>query len=81
MHVTIRFFASHREATGRASVVADVPDESTVAEVFARVSADYPAVTLTGRGVAFALNHEHVPGDAKVRDGDEIAILPPVAGG
>ena len=34
-----------------------------------------------GRAVRVAVNHELVAADAPVRDGDEIALLPPVTGG
>jgi molybdopterin synthase sulfur carrier subunit len=35
----------------------------------------------SGRAVRVAVNHELVAADAPVREGDEIALLPPVTGG
>lgn len=34
-----------------------------------------------GRAVRFAVNHAVAPEDAVLRDGDELALLPPVTGG
>ena len=34
-----------------------------------------------GRAVRVALNHQLVPAEALVADGDEVALLPPVTGG
>lgn len=81
MQVTVRLFAAHREAAGKNAFVADLPDGSTVKDAFALACAEFPAIAQTGRSVAFALNQSHVSGDAQLRDGDEVALLPPVAGG
>lgn len=37
--------------------------------------------TLPGDRVRAAVNDEFVPGDAKLREGDRIVFIPPVAGG
>jgi molybdopterin converting factor subunit 1 len=81
MQVTIRLFAADREAAGRSSFVANVPNGSTIADVYRRVIEEHPGIGRSARAVAFALNREHASADAPVRDGDELAILPPVAGG
>jgi molybdopterin synthase catalytic subunit len=81
MHVTVLLFAAHREAAGKHRFVAELPDGSTVSDAFERVCAEFPAIAQSARSVAFALNQSHVSGDATVRDGDEVALLPPVAGG
>jgi sulfur-carrier protein len=81
MQVTVRLFAAHREAAGTNAYVADLPEGSTVADAFGRVCAEYPAIARTARGVAFALNQTHVSSEALLSDGDELALLPPVAGG
>ena len=81
MQVTVRLFASHREAAGKNVCVVDLPDGSTAADAFARTCTEFPAIAATARGVAFAVNQQLVAGEARLRDGDEIAFLPPVAGG
>jgi molybdopterin synthase catalytic subunit len=81
MRLSIRLFAAHRETAGRDTIDVDVPDGTSVAEIFARVCADYPAMATSGRSVAYAVNRVHVDGDACVNAGDEVAFLPPVAGG
>jgi molybdopterin converting factor subunit 1 len=81
MHVTIRLFAAHREAAGRSTYIANLPDGCTVADVFRHVCAEFPDISRTARSVAFARNRELASGDVLVDDGDEIAFLPPVAGG
>lgn len=81
MHVSIRLFASHREATGRSSLSVEMPEHSSAADVFATLNERFPALRNHANGIAFAINQEQVSPTAEVRDGDELAILPPMAGG
>lgn len=81
MQVTVRLFAAHREAAGKNIFVADLPDGSTVSDAYDVLCAAFPALARSARSVAFALNQTHVSGAEEVRDGDEVALLPPVAGG
>ncbi len=81
MRVTIRLFASQREAAGRAVVVAELPTGAIASEAFDRVCEQFPALRGAAASVAFAVNREHATPDAVLADGDELAVLPPVAGG
>lgn len=81
MRVTVRLFAAHREAAGTSTYVADLPAGATVSDAFARVCSAFPGIANGARSAAFALNRSHVGGDARLAEGDEVAILPPVAGG
>ena len=81
MRISVRLFAAHREAAGTGELATEVADGSTVADAFAQIRAAHPALERVSRGVAFALNQVHVSDDARLHDGDELAVLPPVAGG
>ena len=83
MKVSLRYFASIREALGTgsdslvtsAATLADVRDEliargGTYAEVLAR-----------GKAVRMALNQEIEDESAPLIDGAEVAFFPPVTGG
>jgi molybdopterin converting factor subunit 1 len=81
MRVTVRFFASHREATGLTTYIADVPDGSSAAEVLSSLYGSFPKLKSASVRVAFAINRNHVNPATPLRDGDELALLPPMAGG
>jgi molybdopterin converting factor subunit 1 len=81
MHVTVRFFASHREATGQTAFRADVPADASVSDVLDLVVDRFPALKPLCGGVAFAVNQSLVPAQTVLCDGDELAFLPPMAGG
>lgn len=81
MRITVRLFASQREAMGRSSLDAELPEGATAQDAFARLSAAHPQLAALAGSVAFAVNREHAPPEAPLHDGDELALLPPVAGG
>ena len=78
MRVTVKYFASLREALGRAEERMEVPGASTVGDVWSRAVAD---VGLPKVQVLCALHKEYVDADHPLRDGDEVAFFPPVTGG
>ena len=83
MLVTIRYFASVREALGQGSEQLDTP-AATLGELrdelIARggVWADSLA---RGRAVRMALNQVMSPESAQLSEGAEVAFFPPVTGG
>jgi len=81
MHVLVRFFAVHREATGQSSYVADVPAGTRVRDALRLVAHQFPALGGHASGIAFAVNQTVVSDDFTLHDGDELALLPPMAGG
>ena len=81
MHITVRLFASHREAAGVSEIVVDLPADARAVDAFATCRRTHPGLPPPGAGIAFAVNRELAKADTKLRDGDEVAVLPPVAGG
>ena len=81
MQVRVRFFAAMRERFGASEVKLGLPDGTTVAEVLARLNADYPAVRLMQQRFTVAVNRSFAKHDRVLVDGDEVALIPPVSGG
>ena len=81
MHVTVRLFARLRELAGASELRREVPDGSTALDVWNGLSADFPALADYTKAISVAVNEEYTRLAARVRDGDEIAFLPPVSGG
>lgn len=73
--VTIRCFAALRERAGRGTWTEVLADGETVRDLYLRL---FPP----GDGVvAYLVNRETVPPEARPAPGDEVAFLPPVGGG
>ena len=83
MKVTIRYFASMREAMGTSSEVLETQAATLGAlrsELLARGGAGAEALD-TNRSVRMALNQVMSGPDAALTEGCEIAFFPPVTGG
>jgi molybdopterin synthase catalytic subunit len=79
--LTIRLFATLRERAGAPELTRDYPDDATVAQIWERLKAEFPALEGHRDAVRFAVNQEYVDDDYRPRPGDEIAFIPPVSGG
>jgi len=79
MSVRVRLFAAFREIAGVSAL--DLPAEQarTVGEAWGRLLARYP--DLNHHAPSAAVNATYAALNDAVRDGDEVAFLPPVSGG
>ena len=81
LRVKVLFFASYADLLGRDEWESRFPIASRVSDVVHRVRSELPKGDLMPERPLVAQNQEHVRLDAMVHDGDEIAFLPPLAGG
>jgi molybdopterin converting factor subunit 1 len=81
MRVTVRLFARLRDIAGSAELSRDVPSGATVKTVWRDLAGEFPGLAEYERSISTALNADYARMDAEVREGDEVAFLPPVSGG
>jgi molybdopterin synthase sulfur carrier subunit len=81
MLVTIRLFARLRELAGRAELSQVLPDEATVRNAWDAMVTECPSLAAYGTSLSAAVNADYARFTAKLKDGDEVAFLPPVSGG
>ncbi len=81
VRVNLLYFASFRDAAGRAEETRELPEGARVADLWGRVAREIPRLAAFPAMPPAAVNHEYVSADTVLRDGDEVAFLPPVAGG
>ncbi|HEX4561025.1 MAG TPA: MoaD/ThiS family protein, partial [Gemmatimonadales bacterium] len=77
----VRFFARYAELAGRSEGTLTVPLPATVSDVMKQIRATWPGASALPAQPLAALNLRHVRLDARISDGDELALLPPLAGG
>ena len=81
MNVSFLLFASYRDLVGVSSGTLELPPGATAASAVAALRSKGGAwSTLPDRPVV-AVNEEYAKLDRTLADGDELALLPPVAGG
>ena len=82
MRLDVLLFASAADACGAPRLSLDLPNGATAADVR---SAVLERAQARGRSLPastrIAVNHAFATMDAAVRAGDEVAVIPPVAGG
>ena len=78
MRVTVRLFAGLRERAGTARL--ELEGVATVADVWPRLG---PTLGLGEEppGLLYAVNRAYAERGHELRDGDEVAVIPPVSGG
>lgn len=79
--VSVRFFARYAELAGCTWSAVNVETPATVADVIARVREVFPGTQALPPQPLAALNQRQARLDAPVHEGDEVALLPPLAGG
>ena len=81
MKVTIKLFARLREIVGVGEIERDLTQGATVSDLLNTLHAEFPRLAdLTARTI-ISVNQEFAAPDSLLRDGDEVAIFPPVSGG
>jgi molybdopterin synthase catalytic subunit len=81
MRVAVRTFAAYREAIGREQVEVEAPEPLTVGEVWTLLAERFPGLRRYAPPARFVVNDEFVSPDHRLRDADEVALIPPVSGG
>ena len=84
-HISVRvlFFGAARDIAGQAEVDLDIHAPANAASAFEEIRVAYPLLRRFGRSLLFAINQEYAleDSDREVREGDELAVFPPVSGG
>jgi molybdopterin converting factor subunit 1 len=79
--VQVRLFAGQRDIVGRSELALSMPDAATVAMVWEALVKDYPRLAGYAGRMLYAVNQEYAELTTPLREGDEVAFIPPVSGG
>ena len=81
MLITIHLFARLREIAGASEFQRNVREGATAQVVWNQLATEFPAFADYATAVSCAVNEEYARLTATLKDGDEVAFLPPVSGG
>jgi molybdopterin synthase catalytic subunit len=81
MRIDVLYFAIVRERLRRDRDSLELPDGATVADALAAVAERHPTVAPLLPQVQAAVNRSMASAAHALHDGDELALIPPVAGG
>jgi len=81
VRINLLYFASFRDAAGRPEELRELPEGARVTELWSALCREVPLFSRFPSMPPAAVNREYVGPDTVLREGDEVAFLPPVAGG
>lgn len=79
--ITLRFFASLSDHFGSSPIRRAVPTPATVSTIRDSLGSEKPAAHPALAGAKAAINGRFSADDTPLKDGDELAFLPPMSGG
>lgn len=80
MRIRTLLFATYRDMAGTDELEVELPDGATAADLVARLRQERGLARLPTEP-ALAVNQTYAPLTTGLAEGDEVALLPPVAGG
>ena len=80
MTVTVLLFASYADALGKSAIELDVAPGSTVRDILGTLLSMPGGDRLPPRPLV-AVNQEYASANTTLHGGEEVAVIPPVAGG
>lgn len=81
MKVNCLFFAGARDVVGVNSTNFEIQEGSTTTEFAKVLLQKYPSLEKVLQTSLLAVNQEYVEEPVLLKEGDEIAVIPPISGG
>lgn len=81
MRVAVKLFAIARERAGTAQAWVELTPDATVTDALDELGRCFPKLPLVLTRAMVAVNREYAERTHVLRDGDELAVIPPVSGG
>ena len=81
IHVRVLFFGAARDIVGLEELELSLTSPTCASAAKEQILASYPDLRRFGNSLLFAVNQEYAQPDREIRDGDELAVFPPVSGG
>lgn len=81
MKVRARFFGLYRELVGSSQADLEIEDKISLADLKQKLAVVFPPLQAFADNLLLAVNGEYGSVELQLKDGDEIAVLPPLSGG
>ncbi len=81
MQIRVLFFGILKDLAGKPSDSLNLPENATLKDVLSHYERVIPRLKETAASLAMSVNQEYAGPATRLRQGDEVALLPPVSGG
>ncbi len=79
--ISMLYFAMFREHLGKSAESLSVPPGTTAGDIFGIVTEGFSALSGMRNSTMVMVNEEYADPAQELRDGDQVALIPPVSGG
>ena len=81
IYVTVLYFASAKDATGSRKESFKLSKDTTIKDLLSKISITHPKIINVLNTMQFSINYKVVDVNTVLKEGDEVALLPPISGG
>jgi len=81
MRIKVRLFAAYRETVGQGEMNLEVNETISPLDLWRKLGEEHPPLLAFGHSLLVAVNGEYASLDRLLKEGDEVAFIPPVSGG
>ncbi|SNZ09546.1 molybdopterin synthase sulfur carrier subunit [Persephonella hydrogeniphila] len=81
MRIKVLYFSSIKDKIKKSSEYFDVGANSTVSDLLKSIEEKYPDISDNLRNIMVAVNEQYADREEKLKEGDTVALIPPVSGG
>jgi molybdopterin converting factor subunit 1 len=81
VRITILYFASVKDVTGIRMESIDLSKDTSIREMLSKISLIYPKLKHILNIIQISVNYKIVDLNTILKEGDEVALLPPISGG
>ena len=81
MKIKVKLFAQARDLAGHETIVVDLPEQATVADLRTTLSETFPQLCPLMSSLHIAVGTDYATDDTVIDTSQEVACFPPVSGG
>lgn len=81
INITVKLFGPAAEAAGASELTYSLARPARLNDLLMMMYARYPGLAARASSLRFAINEEYIEKDTELQEADEVAVIPPVAGG
>ncbi len=81
MQIKVTFYSYFKDLTGCGETIQDVSDGTTLAALYTQLIARFSKLAAMEKSTLIAVGVEYQPRTYILKEGDQVALFPPVQGG
>lgn len=81
MRISVSFYSYFRDLTGCAQATEELPEGSSLTDLFGRLVARFPKLAAMRQSTLMAVGVDYQDRSYVLKAGDEVSLFPPVQGG